>query len=154
MRRRVIIIVILLAIISIIGVYFITNKKAEAPNPTTQNQSTSEQNNEPSTELDPELATNLDVNTQQFTLTQAVLSCSTTTVDGSAKHNCTGKIYIVPLSNQAYTPAMYKISEQTRVMHDNQLQDTQKLEELAQSKSTVTLKMADNSGDTIAEITY
>lgn len=154
MHKRAIIIVAIIAIISILGVYFLTNKKAEAPHPTTQNQNTSEQNNEPKTELDPELEANLDINTQQFTLTDAALSCSTSTVNGYVKHNCTGKIYIVPLNNQAYTPAMYKISEQTKLIHDDQLQDTQKLEELAQSKTTVRLKMAENSSDTIGEITY
>lgn len=151
MHKRAIIIVTLIAIISIVGLYFIMNKKVEAPKPDYQNQNTSEQNNEPSTPIDPELEASLDINTQQFTLTAAALSCSTATVNG---HSCTGTIHIVPLNNQAHDPAMYKISEQTKLVHDNQLQDTQKLEELAQSKPTITLKMAENSSDTIAEITY
>lgn len=154
MHKRAIIIISALAIVSIIGLYFVMHTKVGAPESNNQNQNAIEQNNEAPTELDSELATNLDVSTQPFTLTEAALSCSTTPVEEDVKHNCTGKIYIVPSSNEAYNPAMYKISEQTKLLQNGQLQDSKKLEELAQSKTTIRLKMADNSSDTIAEINY
>lgn len=157
-NRKILYSAIAVAVLALIGLALILNKPEGT---TSTNQQTSrtpqpqtEQTNEPSGDTEEEFPMELDINTQQFTLTGSNVSCSTTTVNGQTSHNCTGTIHIVPLSNQAHDPALYKINEQTQLLHDGQPQDLQTLQQLSQNRTTVRLKMADNSSDTIAAINY
>ncbi len=138
LNKRLIVLLIIAVIAIVAIVQWPNNKPAPAPQPAAQ----TEYNNEP---VESALAPELDINTQQFTLTAAKLICSAT---------CTGDIYIVPLTSPEHDPGLFKISEQTTLVHNGQPQNVQTLEQLAQNRTTIQLKYASQTDTTIAEITY
>jgi hypothetical protein len=130
-------------------VLILLDRGAEAP--TEQNNDTNQQttNNEPeSTSIKP------NPNNQEFHLTASNLSCSSSTLNGASSRSCSGNISAVPLAQSDVQPGVYKINEQTKLLHDGQEQDLSSLQQLAQNNTVVRLKLAESSTDTLAEIYY
>lgn len=91
---------------------------------------------------------------QQFQLATANISCSNSSVQGVNSRVCSGNISAVPLGQSDIQPGVYKINEQTKLLHDNKEQDLNSLQQLAQNNTVVQLKLAQASVDTLSEIIY
>lgn len=131
-------------------VFVLTDRGAESPSE--QNSDTDNQqpvDNEPeSTSIKP------NPNNQEFQLTSANLSCSSSTINGASSHSCSGNISAVPIAQSDVQPGLYKINEQTKLLRGNREQDLSSLQQLAQNNTIVRLKLVEGSNDTLAEIRY
>ena len=102
-----------------------------------------------------DIAVEPNVNTQEFRLTASNVSCSSTSINGVETRNCSGNIRVIPRAQADMEPGLYKINEQTKLLHDGQAQDLNMLQQLAQNQyAIVRLKLAEGSNDTLAEISY
>lgn len=95
-----------------------------------------------------------DINNQEFIMTGSTVNCSTTEVNGQKSRSCSGNIHIVPAVDESHDPALYKINEQTRLLHDGQEQDLNTLQQLSQNRAKVRLTLADGSEEMLKEIRY
>jgi len=95
-----------------------------------------------------------DVNKRTFKLVGSSVNCSETEVDGNKSRNCSGTISIVPEGQTGIEPGLYKINEQTRLLRGGQQQDLNTLSQLSENNTAITLKLAEGSLDTLAEIRY
>ncbi len=148
---------IVLAILVVVGaviVSFFVGKRAQAPSeqPTRETTTQPEQQTGQNEEVAPVTP---NVNTQEFRLTASYVSCSTTTIYGVESRSCSGNIRVVPRGQADMEPGLYKINEQTKLLHNGVEQDLATLQELAQSNVTVRLKLIEGSDeDMLAEINY
>lgn len=145
--------VVIVAALAVFLVSVFMDKDAEAP--AEQNADTSRQAPEQTNEIeegDTEVQPN--VNTQEFILTASNVSCSTTTMNSVTSRSCNGNIRVVPRAQSDMDPGLYKINEQTKLLHGGQEQDLNSLQQLAQNNTVVRLKLAAGSEDTLAEIRY
>lgn len=142
-KRPISIIIVILAILILGG--FVWHKKDSKPAPAASTQPTEQINDTPTPE---QISDDIqpDINNQEFKLTEAAITCSNT--------GCNGTIRIVPSGEEERTPGLYKISEQTRLVHNNEVQNPKLLEQLAQNQTAVRLTLVTGSDDTLAEIRY
>lgn len=151
---------IALAIVVIVGVVvlsFVLGKRASAPNEqSTGNASAApeQQTGDDQVEGEGVIPVMPDINTQEFRLTASNVSCSTTNVNGVESRSCSGNVHVVPRGQSDMEPGLYKINEQTRLLHNGVEQDLNSLQQLSQSDVTVRLQLASGSEDTLAEIRY
>lgn len=133
-------------------VIVLADRGAEPPAQNNNNaQSDNEQNNDDeleSTMIEP------NVNNQAFHLTMANLSCSSATMNGVSSRSCSGNIQATPQAQSDMKPGVYKINEQTKLLHAGREQDLNSLQQLAQNNTVVRLRLASGSTDTLAEIRY
>lgn len=148
-----IIIVLAVALIAALVYIFVNNKRAEAPsaqNTGTPTRPAEQKGNED----EGDVAVEPDINTQEFKLTGSNVSCSTNTVNGATSRSCSGNIRVIPRAQADMEPGLYKINEQTKLLHNGQEKDINSLQQLSQAQTIVTLKLAGGSADTLAEIRY
>jgi hypothetical protein len=152
MNRRTVLIFLAVLIILVV-ISFFAGRHAAAPTeqkPATASASPEQVNsqNEGDTPVQP------DINNQEFKLAGSNVSCSTSTVNGSTSRNCSGNIRVIPRAQADMEPGLYKINEQTKLIHNGAEQDLNSLQQLSQADTTVRLKLADGSIDTLREISY
>lgn len=147
------IVLVIIAAAALVLVGIVIGKQVEAPSE--QNTSADVQPNEQKSNVE-EGDTNVqpDINTQEFKLTSSNVSCSTTTVNGVTSKSCSGNIRVIPRAQADMEPGLYKINEQTKLLHEGVEQDLNSLQQLSQNQTVVTLKLSDGSVDTLAEIRY
>ena len=143
----------LVVIVALLVYIIVDSRKADAPSE--QNSDTSTQTNEQkSNQTEGDTDVKPDLNTQQFKLTGSNVNCSTSTVNGVTSRSCSGNIRVIPRAQTDMEPGLYKINEQTKLLHDGAEQDLNSLQQLSQNQTVVTLKLATGSEDTLAEIRY
>lgn len=148
---RKLLIVIVVAILAIGGV-IVFAERIESPGKPSQ--PTTTQKPEPTTKEEDTIVMQPDINNQKFTLTGATVNCSTSTINGATARNCSGNIRIIPTDQPGRSPGLYKINEQTKLTHSGAEEDLNKLQELSQNQTVVTLKLVDGSEDTLQSIDY
>lgn len=95
-----------------------------------------------------------DINNREFILVGSSVACSSTEVNGAENKSCSGNIRIVPKADDTIGPGLYKINEQTKLLHAGQEQKLTKLHEISQNQTVVRLTLADGSDELLAEIRY
>jgi hypothetical protein len=145
----------IVALLAVLAYSIYASRHTSAPSPSSgvkpaksNEQQIKEENNPGATNVQP------DVNTQEYKLAASNVSCSTTTINGTTSRNCSGNIQVTPRAQSDMQPAVYKINETTKLLHNGQEQDLNSLQQLSQSQTIVHLKLAAGSSDTLAEITY
>ena len=159
LAKPVVRVLLLLAVllVALLLINLFTGKRAKAPNqqPVTPNAETLEQlNDNTQGAADMNTPVQPDINSQEFKLTSSNVSCSTSTVNGSTVRNCSGSIRVTPLAQSDMEPGLYKINEQTKLLHAGAEQDLNSLQQLSQAQTVVRLHLVDGSNDTLSQISY
>lgn len=146
---------IALALVITVGVTVLVTKEEERlqPSGTTLGLS-SEQDIQATQKQQEELVMQPDINSEEFVVTASNVNCSTTEINGQVSKSCSGNIRVVPKENKGLSPGLYKINEQTRLLHGGVEEDINNLQQLAQSNTVVTLALTDGSGEMLKEIRY
>ncbi len=149
-------IAIFAAIVAILVSIVVLAARTEAPSqrPTQPTIAQSEQVNDQTGGSDDLASIQPDINTQEFKLSSSSVSCSTTTNNGATSHTCSGNVRVIPRAQADMEPGLYKINEQTKLTKNGVEQDLTTLQQLADSQTTVRLKLVNGSIDTLAEIRY
>lgn len=147
------ILILAAVVIGLVIVSFFIGRRAAAPNEQ-KSTSTSASSEQLSEQVDIDNSFQPDINNLEFKLTSASIACSNSDVNGVTTRSCSGNIRIIPRAQSDREPGLYKINEQTKLLHHGQEQDLNSLQELSQNDVTVRLKLANGSTDTIAEISY
>lgn len=140
------------------GLVFSLNKSDKALNTNAQANSTPsqtvEQKNEQAAREQENVAMQPKINDEEFTLVGSNVNCSTTEVNGAVSRSCSGNIHIIPKANQEISAGLYKINEQTKLLHNGQEQELTSLQQLSQSQTVIKLTLVDGSEEMLAEIRY
>lgn len=153
-KRPVQLIVLVLVAVAAVFLYtFFNSRQANAPSE--QNSGiTSQPDEQIINEQQGDISVEPNINTEEFKLTGSNVNCSTSTVNGATSRSCSGNIRVIPLARPGMEPGLYKLNEQTKLLHDGTEQDLNSLQQLSQNQTTVRLKLADGSSDMLAEIRY
>lgn len=143
----------LLAVIIIAGLTIVIARRTHAPTTSKLTESApSTQTNDIVEQPDDMQLPN--INTDQFKLVGATVNCSTSTTDSQTVRSCSGSIRIIPVKDPDRDVTLYKINEQTTLLHNGQPEDINQLQQLAQNQTVISLKSQPQDEYTIAQISY
>lgn len=133
----------------IIGVllFVALQRSATDPAPSEQSGATLGQSVEQQHE---QLAVTPDINNEEFILVSTAVTCSSTELSES----CSGNIRIIPTADQYMEAGLYKINDQTKLLHNGQQQDLELLQQLSENQTPVRLKLVQGSEEFLQEISY